>query len=627
MDKSSPTTSNIVATAISTANLNLTPAPDSPQIQIGTVAADASPQQTHLPMIGSPAQHYKSPRVVKMPSTESMEISDHLPSTHTLIKQQSRDSDTQSQRSMDASQPTSTIGEEGVDKTVVLRTEGKDPHLVTVTPPASFSQTSVNGESRMQHVMCSERHEKSSLINAIPMNLQRLTKGDSLADMHPKPKEDTSYPITCGNNKADLVWKKFICPGINAKCVKCGDEWYTPKEFVNVAGKSTLKDWKRAIRINGVMLRKMIENGELNYYDHDNNCSNQCRSNKSSSFDTGDKPYSFESDTREPTRELSLDNGPIRSSSEDLSFVNKRSLPSTLYKSQESNAGSLHAANSLERSSSEDSGLSGSPHLDGMLMRDVAVTIDKVQDLSTFWNGIIRMDLFDDIVRDVITQITNLRSKTAHTCMISLEDVVTMTNLVNSLEMIPSIVHKMSLHKHNVEKQAEESNQTIQELEKKLAEQKKFEQDLKRKSQHLDNVMSLTPTEKRQKRNIMRIVRQKAVDSRIPPGTMSGTSSSPVSSAVRETMLGGGRHTQRGELWPSAIQVDGIFGAASNQMARMNVSPSAAQAMSIPSFAIFTHPNMPTHPEAFASSSLHQAFISSQAVHHSSREGTQSPKK
>ena len=43
------------------------------------------------------------------------------------------------------------------------------------------------------------------------------------------------------------------------------------------------------------------------------------------------------------------------------------------------NAGSLHAANSLERSSSEDSGLSGSPHLDGMLMRDVAVTVDKVQ--------------------------------------------------------------------------------------------------------------------------------------------------------------------------------------------------------------------------------------------------------
>ena len=56
------------------------------------------------------------------------------------------------------------------------------------------------------------------------------------------------------------------------------------------------------------------------------------------------------------------------------------------------------------------------------------------------------------------------------------------------------------------------------ELEKKLAEQKKYDQDLKRKSRHLDNVMLLTPNEKRQKRNIIRIGRQKAVESRIPPG-------------------------------------------------------------------------------------------------------------
>jgi len=43
--------------------------------------------------------------------------------------------------------------------------------------------------------------------------------------------------------------------------------------------------------------RKLIENGELNYYDHENNCSNQCRSNKSSSFDSTEKTYgSFDGD-------------------------------------------------------------------------------------------------------------------------------------------------------------------------------------------------------------------------------------------------------------------------------------------------------------------------------------------
>lgn len=41
---------------------------------------------------------------------------------------------------------------------------------------------------------------------------------------------DVFYPITCGDAKATLIWKKFVCPGINVKCVqvyaatrKCSD--------------------------------------------------------------------------------------------------------------------------------------------------------------------------------------------------------------------------------------------------------------------------------------------------------------------------------------------------------------------------------------------------------------------
>lgn len=34
---------------------------------------------------------------------------------------------------------------------------------------------------------------------------------------------DVFYPITCGDANATLVWKKFVCPGINVKCVQvCG---------------------------------------------------------------------------------------------------------------------------------------------------------------------------------------------------------------------------------------------------------------------------------------------------------------------------------------------------------------------------------------------------------------------
>lgn len=31
---------------------------------------------------------------------------------------------------------------------------------------------------------------------------------------------DVFYPVTCGDAKATLIWKKFVCPGINVKCVQ-----------------------------------------------------------------------------------------------------------------------------------------------------------------------------------------------------------------------------------------------------------------------------------------------------------------------------------------------------------------------------------------------------------------------
>lgn len=41
------------------------------------------------------------------------------------------------------------------------------------------------------------------------------------------------------------------------------DHLISPKEFVHLAGKSTLKDWKRAIRMNGIMLRLVPSSGHF----------------------------------------------------------------------------------------------------------------------------------------------------------------------------------------------------------------------------------------------------------------------------------------------------------------------------------------------------------------------------
>jgi hypothetical protein len=36
------------------------------------------------------------------------------------------------------------------------------------------------------------------------------------------------------------------------------DQLISPKQFAHLAGKATLKDWKRAIRVGGVMLRYLL---------------------------------------------------------------------------------------------------------------------------------------------------------------------------------------------------------------------------------------------------------------------------------------------------------------------------------------------------------------------------------
>uniref|UniRef100_A0A8C7ZND7 SAND domain-containing protein n=1 Tax=Oryzias sinensis TaxID=183150 RepID=A0A8C7ZND7_9TELE len=98
------------------------------------------------------------------------------------------------------------------------------------------------------------------------------------------------YRITCGDSRAVLLLKKFVCPGINVRCVQFDDQLISPKQLVHLAGKATLKDWKRAIRVGGVMLRKMMDSGEIDFYRHNHMCSNTCRSTKFNVLTNGPRP-------------------------------------------------------------------------------------------------------------------------------------------------------------------------------------------------------------------------------------------------------------------------------------------------------------------------------------------------
>lgn len=52
----------------------------------------------------------------------------------------------------------------------------------------------------------------------------------------------------------------FFCfiSGGRGRCIKQGDNWYSPTEFEAMAGRASSKDWKRSIRYAGRPLQCLI---------------------------------------------------------------------------------------------------------------------------------------------------------------------------------------------------------------------------------------------------------------------------------------------------------------------------------------------------------------------------------
>ncbi|XP_013418388.1 glucocorticoid modulatory element-binding protein 1 [Lingula anatina] len=89
--------------------------------------------------------------------------------------------------------------------------------------------------------------------------------------------EDEIIVVTCGTITGKLHREKFLCPGIHQSCIETEDgSFVTPKMFSVMGDKEKLKDWKNAIRINGTNFRKMMDTGQLDFFNHSVHCSGRC---------------------------------------------------------------------------------------------------------------------------------------------------------------------------------------------------------------------------------------------------------------------------------------------------------------------------------------------------------------
>uniref|UniRef100_W5M0X3 Glucocorticoid modulatory element binding protein 2 n=1 Tax=Lepisosteus oculatus TaxID=7918 RepID=W5M0X3_LEPOC len=258
------------------------------------------------------------------------------------------------------------------------------------------------------------------------------------------------YPITCGESKANLIWKKFVCPGINIKCVQYNEHLISPKEFVHLAGKSTLKDWKRAIRLNGIMLRKIMDSGELDFYQHSKVCSNTCRSTK---IDLVGNRASFSS-------QQSTEFIPITPASADVN-----GSPATF---------------TVE--ASEDS-------------TEWVTTIGE--DTVAFWRGLKDAGLLEEVVeefqKEVKETLKGLQDRIQQPPL-QVTDAVLLNNIVQNFGMLDLVKKVLASHKSQMDRYREQYTRSLVALEQQCDEHRKRAKELKSKSQHLNNVlMTLTP--------------------------------------------------------------------------------------------------------------------------------------
>ncbi|XP_019516018.1 PREDICTED: glucocorticoid modulatory element-binding protein 1 isoform X1 [Hipposideros armiger] len=295
--------------------------------------------------------------------------------------------------------------------------------------------------------------------------IHKIEEGIDASTIEANEDMEIAYPITCGESKAILLWKKFVCPGINVKCVKFNDQLISPKHFVHLAGKSTLKDWKRAIRLGGIMLRKMMDSGQIDFYQHDKVCSNTCRSTK---FDL------LISSARAPVP----------------------GQQTSVVQTPTSADGSITQI-AISEESMEEAGLEWNSALTAAVTMATEESMKKdseeiSEDTLMFWKGIADVGLMEEVVCNIQKEIEELLRGVQQRLIqapFQVTDAAVLNNVAHTFGLMDTVKKVLDNRRNQIEQGEEQFLYTLTDLERQLEEQKKQAQDNRLKSQTVQNVL------------------------------------------------------------------------------------------------------------------------------------------
>ncbi|XP_041623831.1 glucocorticoid modulatory element-binding protein 1 isoform X2 [Vulpes lagopus] len=348
-----------------------------------------------------------------------------------------------------------------VGDVVVVPTEGNEGE----NPEDTKTQVILQLQPVQQGIYEPGSENNTAVVAVETHTIHKIEEGIDASTIEANEDMEIAYPITCGESKAILLWKKFVCPGINVKCVKFNDQLISPKHFVHLAGKSTLKDWKRAIRLGGIMLRKMMDSGQIDFYQHDKVCSNTCRSTK---FDL------LISSARAPVP----------------------GQQTSVVQTPTSADGSITQI-AISEESMEEAGLEWNSALTAAVTMATEEGVKKdseeiSEDTLMFWKGIADVGLMEEVVCNIQKEIEELLRGVQQRLIqapFQVTDAAVLNNVAHTFGLMDTVKKVLDNRRNQVEQGEEQFLYALTELERQLEEQKKQAQDHRLKSQTVQNVV------------------------------------------------------------------------------------------------------------------------------------------
>lgn len=298
--------------------------------------------------------------------------------------------------------------------------------------------------------------------------------------------------VSCGNLRGRLHRELFTCPGIHRECIELEDQSFvTPKKFMYMGEKARLKDWKNAVRINGVQVRKHIDAGHLTFWNHEKMCTGRCQARTAMRPDAivvNPPPTSYQPPVTLLT--TTAENGTMKIQSvsggdgvpwdEDVSEEQEDIKPD-LEQLQLQMIENMNQAQKNIQSTLNIRSPVAYPDFQG----DTTDEEDRM-----LWKGIVELGLVDEFFREIKASLDVLKNRMVRR-MVPFEDTRAISVIVKQLGLMSKLKYKLEAHQIDMERQRLRLDREMEDLQRKVKEYEQKKEVLKRKSECFTQLLDM----------------------------------------------------------------------------------------------------------------------------------------